>query len=633
MTGNTIISAEQHRIIKAPPNVPLTVVTAAAGSGKTQTLVLRASALVAEHRIPPQSLLFLTFTRSARAELESRLKVRKLQQVRISTLHSLAMRTLRQLGQSVALIANDQLEMMAHEVGRLCLSERYGYDPDRVAEQVMRRISQLTQTGAQPRNQEDQLIWKKFGELFDEFQIRQSTDIVTYDQLLQSFLSHLQQGSFAFQRITHIFVDESQDLSPLQYNIIRRLSRERYLTLVGDPRQAIFGFQGATPELLQAATLEANQTYSLSTNYRCPASHVRLAQRLFPEADPVRAEQPYRRVSVEFCDGDIAKPLIAAVRRALADLLEVDERARLAVLVRSRREVTEVARLLMKDGVAVQLSGRTREVLDPFTRQWLRPCVDCLTQERRQARHPLLDLQGGLPVTGSERAVLNAAWLARRSPTEARDHVCSDAGKLLLAVWEHLGAEPITNSMQLAAALRELARDHDVELGMNQAEHQCRIYPELTDLRLALLEQPPMSEQLPNTVLVSTIHGAKGREWDGVVLTELQSAVASARDPEEFRLRYVALTRSRHLLSAVLPSACHAAYRQALDANAVGAVNRIATLLQLPTSLWTQADQELLDQQQEHDPQLVNSIQKIKTQQPGDQMQPTLSRVPIRWQA
>lgn len=633
MTGSTIISAEQHRIIKAPANIPLTVITAAAGSGKTQTLVLRAAALVAEHRVRPQSLLFLTFTRSARVELATRLKARKLQQVRIATLHSLAMRTLKQNGEGVTLVANDQIEVITHEIGRTCLPERYGYDPDRVSEQIMRRISYLTQTGGQSQNQEDQLIWKKFGELFEKFQIKEGADLVTYDQLLLRFLGHLQQGSSEFERITHIFVDEAQDLSPVQYDIIRRLSQGRFLTLVGDPRQAIFGFQGASPELLQAATLEANQVYSLSTNYRCPASHVRLAQRLFPESDPVRAEQPYRQVSVEFCDAGVEKPLIAAVRRSLVDLSQVSAGARLAVLVRSRREVAAVARLLMEGGLKVQTSVRTREVLNPFIRQWLQPCVEYLTQERRQARHPLLDLQGGLSLSSSERDVLNAAWLARRSSADARPYVHTPVGHLLLAVWDHLSAETITNSSHLAAALREVARDHDVELGMEQAEHQCRIYPELTDLRLALTEQPPMSEQLPSTVLVSTIHGAKGREWDGVVLTELQSVVASARDPEEFRLRYVALTRSRHLLTAVLPSNCHPAYRLALEANAVGAVNRIAALLQVPPRLWTESDQEFLDQQQEHDPELVNTIHKIRKQQTSDQVAPTLSRVPIRWQA
>lgn len=636
----TISSAEQYRIIRASPKIPLTVITATAGAGKTQTLILRASELVSQHQLKPQQILFLTFTQAARAELLSRLRQRRLQHIQVKTLHGLAISALRKAGQQVSLVNETQTALLADEVARSVLPERYSFNPEGTGEYVQRRISYMSQQGEPPKIEEDRLIWSKFTEVFDALQTREGDSLTTHDQVLTRFLNLLHSPSSVATTLTlggvqQIFVDEAQDLSPLQYKIVRLLGAGRQLTLVGDPLQAIFGFQGASPDLLEAARVEADEVYTLSVNHRCPASHVELAQQLFPDAQKVAAERPYVQVNVEFVTrGEpLLRSLIDAVKQMKLELNEFQFEDKVAVLVRTRNEMDIATKVLMQAGMTVQAVSRKGTDLDPFVHDWLLPCLDCLTMTRTQAQHPLLYLKGGLQLPDTEREIVNAAWLAKIHPEEVRLHLESDSGKLLVDVWSFLISEAITDSSELAAALRLLAYDRDVDLNRNTAEHLCSILPDLHELRLSLTEQPSAVAQAEGSVLVSTIHSAKGREWPGVILTELTPIALQSSNPEERRLRYVALTRSMRLLKAVLPPDCHPAYRAALMGKEVAAVNRVAHLLNTPSDLWTEADQMLLNERIQQFPHLEKQLKKLKmdTYEVAAQTK-VVTRVPIRWQ-
>jgi superfamily I DNA/RNA helicase len=90
-----------------------------------------------------------------------------------------------------------------------------------------------------------------------------------------------------------IFVDEAQDLNALQLALVRasRAPGGR-IVFVGDPAQAIYGFQGADPESMRRIEQELRATpLPLSISYRCPQRHVALARRIVP-AIQARPEAP-----------------------------------------------------------------------------------------------------------------------------------------------------------------------------------------------------------------------------------------------------------------------------------------------------------------------------------------------------
>ena len=80
-----------------------------------------------------------------------------------------------------------------------------------------------------------------------------------------------------------VLVDEVQDTNPTQLSILTRLAQSSRLVAVGDPYQAIYAFRGAGTSAYSdlVTALDATE-YPLSVTYRCPESHVQLAQQFVP---------------------------------------------------------------------------------------------------------------------------------------------------------------------------------------------------------------------------------------------------------------------------------------------------------------------------------------------------------------
>lgn len=98
-----------------------------------------------------------------------------------------------------------------------------------------------------------------------------------------------------------MFVDEAQDLSKVQLAFVLGCVRKGgRLLFVGDPRQAIYGFSGADAYAVERIVDVTKATVlPLSVTYRCPASHVRLANQFAPEMQvaPGAAQGTVRRIS------------------------------------------------------------------------------------------------------------------------------------------------------------------------------------------------------------------------------------------------------------------------------------------------------------------------------------------------
>lgn len=112
-----------------------------------------------------------------------------------------------------------------------------------------------------------------------------------------------------------VFCDEAQDLNKVQIELVlRTVKKTGRIICVGDPYQSIYGFRGADleaiPNIIKAT--EAT-TLPLSITYRCPLSHVRLAQQLVPhlEASPtaqegeIRHNMPQHKAIAEMVSGDM----------------------------------------------------------------------------------------------------------------------------------------------------------------------------------------------------------------------------------------------------------------------------------------------------------------------------------------
>ncbi len=122
------------------------------------------------------------------------------------------------------------------------------------------------------------------------------TNTVTYDDLITGMRDALRQkegGRLARAiggKYSAALIDEFQDTDPAQYEIFRTIfgSKEHRLFLIGDPKQAIYGFRGADVFTYFQANTIADRTFTLTTNWRSEAPLLTAINRLF-----LQTEQPF----------------------------------------------------------------------------------------------------------------------------------------------------------------------------------------------------------------------------------------------------------------------------------------------------------------------------------------------------
>lgn len=259
---------------------PLLVI-AGPGTGKTQTLLGRVKKLL-EEGVPPRHILIITFTRKAALEIRERL--------------------LTFLDSPEALPVADTLHALAYEYWQKVHKEK----PLILEEEEARKI--FKEANPHLNLKEVKTFWETFNlrrenrdglskEGENYFNLKKDLNLVDYADLLEFWLHELEVGNF-LRPYTHILVDEVQDLSPLQLDLIVKLASEKGegFFAIGDPKQAIYGFRGAVAEV--EAYLKNYwpnlKVLSLDLNYRSSQKILDVAKKVFNH--PLRA---YRELEGE----------------------------------------------------------------------------------------------------------------------------------------------------------------------------------------------------------------------------------------------------------------------------------------------------------------------------------------------
>lgn len=211
-------------------------VAAGPGSGKTRVLIGRISRLL-DQGVPPQKILAITFTRRAAGEMRDRLRLAHTEEQELpvcDTLHALAL-ALRTEAENLPAFA-----LLPEEAAKnLFASANSGLDKKSVA-RLWDEIA-IAAENCGPLADEAQKALEKYAvakKAASDF------EYLDYNDLLRWLLLNIENFRGRFQ---HLLVDEIQDFSTLQLEIVRRLLPENGLGFfgIGDPDQAIYGFRGA----------------------------------------------------------------------------------------------------------------------------------------------------------------------------------------------------------------------------------------------------------------------------------------------------------------------------------------------------------------------------------------------------
>ena len=328
------------------PNGPL-MIEASAGTGKTYTLSSLATRLVVEQGLPIGRLLMVTFSRSAAAELRSRVRLRllaaaadfasgettdplfatlmetdrlerlgKLQRAvsdfddaTITTIHGFAQLALSALGVGApidldASLDEDSATMIAQVTSDLLtnaaldlntIGELPGQTKLNSAIQVCLSNTEIDIIPDGPVDPSADLFVSLVREGLQQVEVRRRrAGTLAYDDLLTQLRAGIDDAdnhatlASLQSRYEIALIDEFQDTDPVQWAIFNRLfggSEAMRLVLVGDPKQAIYTFRGANVHTYLGAKSSAQQLLSLDTNWRSDGVVLAALEQLFSGVD------------------------------------------------------------------------------------------------------------------------------------------------------------------------------------------------------------------------------------------------------------------------------------------------------------------------------------------------------------
>lgn len=506
----TGLSEAQREAVAADDS--MLCVLAGAGSGKTRVLTRRVAWLADSERIDPAHALILTFTRKAASELTRRLAGLGLDHgVATGTFHSVAYAQLRARWADRGVRAPRLIDRRRPLFGEV-LPELDRATVGRALGELDWARARLIGPGEYPNaDRSPPIDAERLAEAFVAYaELKKRRRLVDFDDLLGFACRDLhadQTYAEAIQwRFRHFFVDEFQDVNPLQSALLDAWRSEREdLCVVGDPDQAIYGWNGAdATHLIDFAQRPDVRTIALHENFRSAPAVVAMANQVL----------------------DANRPLPHVHRGADADPILVghaDDRAEAAAVARAARDAHRPGSTWSAQAVLVRTNAQTALIQDA--------CAAAGVPYRVRGGRTFVD----------HPTVASAVESLRRASGGLRQFL-PDLRAL------DLGEKPANDATEHLDVVVRLAVD------------QLRIDRDTTAAAFAdLLATAAESEVIgpsADAVDILTFHAAKGLEWPVVHLAGLEDGYVPtwrARSPaelaEERRLLYVAMTRARDQLT------------------------------------------------------------------------------------
>ena len=621
---------------------PLLII-AGAGTGKTNTLAHRVAHLLLEG-VAPERILLLTFTRRAAQEMMRRaeriatqaLESRRAAAIHVNaarllwsgTFHSIGNRLLREYAHVVGLEpsfsvldrgdAADLLDVLRQELGFAKKEKRFPRKDTCLAiySHKVNSRAPLAQT------LKDFFPWcaewgEELTQLFRRYvETKHTQQLLDYDDLLlywHLLVREPQLGEEIGARFSHVLIDEYQDTNTLQAEIVLAMKPHGAgVCVVGDDAQAIYSFRAATVDhILEFPSRFAPpaEVIKLEHNYRSMQPILDAANTLMRDSarqyqKELRSERASSRRPVYVSVQDDKAQSLYVVEQILAAREQGTALRRQAVLMRNSHHGDVLELELIRRNIPYMKYGGLKFLEAAHVKDVLALLRWTENPRHRIAGFRVLQLLSGVGPAVADRClkVFEAsgyAWptlAAYRMPTAAE----KDWAGLLELIADLSGAREWTGQL---ARLRkwyepQLERIYDaagVRIGdIEQLERLSGQYASREQFITELtLDPPQVSGDLAGDpardedyLILSTIHSAKGQEWDSVYVLNVADGNfpnehATGRPDlieEERRLLYVAMTRAKHDLHLIAPLKYYITQQSRTgDAHVYGARSRFMT--------------------------------------------------------
>jgi DNA helicase II / ATP-dependent DNA helicase PcrA len=517
---------------------------ASAGAGKTRCLISKIRYLIDHQNAQPGNICAITFTNKAANEMKERLKKHAdVSQMQISTIHSMSVRIIKAFIHSTYLKIpftiyddGDQLSVMKTIVkARELPGDPYEY------------LHTLSKHKSEDRIPTDEIQLEIFNQYQEILKINNSCD---FDDLLifaRNCLKNEQCQNYFSGKWQHILVDEVQDTSKVQFEIVRLLFTEKTKTMfvVGDKSQAVYGWRNARPENIDDFIKDYNANVRFLTyNYRsCPEV-----------------------ISMANGFQQFGKPMISKSSFV--------GKVSMTVFNSKEEEADKIAQALLKMGnyedTAVIYRINTRSLLFEQTFSRYRIPYKVVNELGFFQRKVCKDLLSALKAANNED---DRESLCRVINNPKRGF--GDAKKEQLLMHGRQYVEEIANEMPQIRTFLDLLEDikgvppaHALEQYLNKTGYLNTIEKDsdrfmIDSLRNAVIEYDSVDELiLASTFLerdaekgvnLITAHGSKGLEYEKVFVVGVENELWPHKNSldilEEERLFYVACTRAKRYLN------------------------------------------------------------------------------------
>jgi DNA helicase-2/ATP-dependent DNA helicase PcrA len=601
------LNPEQHAVVMHAGGPML--VLAGAGTGKTRTVTYRVARLI-ETGVRPEHILLLTFTNKAAREMMRRVEFligRNIHGLWGGTFHHIGNMVLRKhcllIGYKEGFSILDRED--SKDLFDICLAEikkRETFIPKGSVLCEMYGLMKNTKIGI------DELLSFRFPHFFnagDEIKHaislydkkKHTLNLMDFDDLLTNWkrvlLEHENIQDYYASKLMHILVDEYQDTNKLQAEIVDLLSStHRNIMAVGDDAQSIYSFRGADFEniLKFPERYPDVAIFNLTTNYRSTPQILNLANNSITHN--IRQFQKKLRSIKGSGDvpgvlplKDIFQQADFIAQRILECHAEGTPLNEIAVLYRSHYQSMELQMELQRRSIPFEIrsglkffeQAHIKDILS-FLRVIINP-YDELSWKRIVKLVPGIgNITAGklwVSISKSESPLDTIFEGGRLVPKKALDafHLFLDLIKTLK------GGTDQGKSLQPSAAIDHILRHgyedylynhypnaedriEDIEQMTRFAHHYSSLEQFISELSLQSASggEGEDGEEDKERVILSTVHQAKGLEWDTVFVIGLNDGrFPSARslktdsEEEERRLFYVAVTRARDNLYLCYP--------------------------------------------------------------------------------
>ena len=603
----TTLNPAQHHAVTTPPGHQL--VLAGAGSGKTRVLVHRIAFLIQRLDVSPHSILSVTFTNKAAAEMRHRIEDvlgHAPAGMWVGTFHGLAHRLLRAHWQEAKLAENFQI-LDSDDQQRLIkrVIRDLGLDEQRwPAKQAQWFINGQKDEGIRPQGIQasGDLFLATMRSIYEAYEAACArTGVIDFAELLLRALDLWRDNAGLLEhyqrRFRHILVDEFQDTNAVQYAWLRFLAKGgESLMVVGDDDQSIYGWRGAKIENIQQfdSDFADAEIIRLEQNYRSTANILNAANALIANNQGRLGKELRTDVGdgeplalyAAFNEHDEARYVVETIEDALRK--DGLKRSEIAILYRSNAQSRVLEEALLREKIPYRIYGGQRF----FERAEIKNAMAYLRLLDGRGNDAALERIINVPARGiGEKTIETIREYARAHDVhmwEAIRHMLTVkalpsrasgalAGfiELIDSLAEQVLAMPLHQMTQVVIEKSGLLAYHEAEKGekgqarvenLEELVSAARTFEndeddELTPLQAFLTHASleagdTQAAENEDSIQLMTLHSAKGLEFPLVFLVGMEEGLfphkMSLEEPgrleEERRLAYVGITRAMQKL-------------------------------------------------------------------------------------